>query len=187
MIYYLLNRYHGFPHPPLWLENSLRLCFLLSTKAIQLEHQARLKLRSLRCTGNSFLRQPVLLKWMSFLLICEQCGSSWHFGPCLLLIKICRHSFVGQIIQDECCFLVLVSAGTELIFLKVSGTMLYFDFRRKTMLIKHKCLVVAEQHWAMLSSAVQRKECFSFSFLCCPASIGVEEAQGKYRGQKMLT
>lgn len=90
----------------LCLGNSLRLCFLHSTaKAIQLGHQASLKPRSLRCTGDNLLRWPVLLKWMSFLLIWEHNGSSWPFGPGFLLIKVCRHFFLGQILEHEGCFL----------------------------------------------------------------------------------
>lgn len=95
-------------HPllSLCLRNSLRFCFLRSTaKAIQLGHQASLKLRSLRCTGDNLLRWPVLLKWMSFLLIWEHNGSSWPFGLCFLLIKVCRHFLLGQILEHECCFL----------------------------------------------------------------------------------
>lgn len=83
-------------HPPLslCLENSPRLCFLhFTAEAIQLGHQARLKLGSLRCTGDNLLRWPVLLNWKSFLLIWEHNGTSWPFGPCFLLIKVGKHFF----------------------------------------------------------------------------------------------
>ena len=45
---------------------------------------------------------------------------------------------------------VLVSADTELIFFIVSGMMLRFGFRRKTMLIKHQCFRCC---WAVLYRA----------------------------------
>ena len=72
---------------------------------------------------------------------------------------------------------VLVSADTELIFFMVSGMMLYFGLRRKTMLIKHQWFSYC---WEVLYIA---KAISVSQLLILPGQQGVRGAQGVGRWQ----
>lgn len=68
--------------------------------------------------------------------------------------------------------LVLVLASTELIFLLVSGIVLCFEFRMRTMLISHLCFNYCRAGLTLSQRLV--------SFSVCPASRQAGDEAGLY-------